>query len=369
MVWADEVFGEGFEGRLWAEEELGFVRKQVHPVDDNLEIWNYTEKAVFDRHWNDVTLNTRGLVTYLHDGLEMSIEARPFQKFFNYGESGAAEISLSENVLVQDKMDGSLGILYQAPDGKPAIATRGSFQSDQALHGTKVLREKYSEWYEQWSGDNTFLFEIIYPENRIVCDYQGLDDLVFLGAISKKDGTFYWDDKSWPGPKTGIFGMETFQEALLRPPRDGAEGIVVTDPHGQKLKIKQEEYLRLHKIVTGLNARAIWEVLKAGEDVQAFIAELPDEFQEWALAVEATLTAEWMGIIDQITVTYQAVKEQVGDDAERKDFAKVATQTEYPWAMFAKLDGKDFLQKVWDLVKPSHIWTPHGTREFTEDTA
>ena len=47
-------------------------------------------------------------------------------------------------VEVTDKMDGSLGILYRRPDGVCAIATRGSFASDQALEANKIWSESYS---------------------------------------------------------------------------------------------------------------------------------------------------------------------------------------------------------------------------------
>jgi RNA ligase len=42
--------------------EEGLVYKQVHPTLP-LTIWNYTEKVQYEGLWDDVTLQTRGLVT------------------------------------------------------------------------------------------------------------------------------------------------------------------------------------------------------------------------------------------------------------------------------------------------------------------
>lgn len=39
----------------------GYVRVQQHP-ECSYEILNYTEKAVFDKHWTPVTLGCRGLI-------------------------------------------------------------------------------------------------------------------------------------------------------------------------------------------------------------------------------------------------------------------------------------------------------------------
>lgn len=61
---------------------------------------------------------------------------RPLPKFLNHDQPEAPVIALDEPVVVTDKADGSLGIIYPTPDG-PAVATRGSFASDQALHAPR----------------------------------------------------------------------------------------------------------------------------------------------------------------------------------------------------------------------------------------
>jgi RNA ligase len=80
-------------------------------------------------------------------------------------------------------MDGSLGILYKV-DGKPYLATRGSFVSDQAVAGTAMLHERYGDY--EFEDGFTYLFEIIYPENRIVIDYKGMSDLSCVTSSSAR---------------------------------------------------------------------------------------------------------------------------------------------------------------------------------------
>jgi hypothetical protein len=43
---------------------------------------------------------------------------------------------------------------------------------------------------------------------------------------------------------------------------DSREGFVVRFSNGERMKIKGEEYLRLHKIMTNLSTTGVWEVLK-----------------------------------------------------------------------------------------------------------
>jgi RNA ligase len=119
--------------------DQGYVSRRFHPEFPELAILNYTEKAAYEGVWNRVTLNTRGLI---YDTISDEVLARPFKKFFNYGQTGAPDIDLDARpYFVSDKFDGSLGIAYRQPDGLWAIATRGSFESEQAKHATELVRE------------------------------------------------------------------------------------------------------------------------------------------------------------------------------------------------------------------------------------
>lgn len=161
--------------------EQHYVSVQKHPEAPYF-IYNYTQKAQFDKVWNEVTIACRGLI------LDESgkVIARPFDKFFN-SEETPDKIPQNTTFKAYDKMDGSLGILYELPDKTPAIATRGSFLSEQALRGTTIFMESLDKldrnWHRLFNVEKmTYLFEIIYPENRIVVDYKGARKLVFLGA-------------------------------------------------------------------------------------------------------------------------------------------------------------------------------------------
>ena len=85
----------------------GLLHKQIHPTYD-LTIWNYSPKVQYEKLWDDITLQCRGLVT----NSKGDIVARPFKKFFNYEEYKPEEIP-NENYVVYEKMDGSLGILFK----------------------------------------------------------------------------------------------------------------------------------------------------------------------------------------------------------------------------------------------------------------
>jgi RNA ligase len=338
------------------ETEDGFVRNNAHPEAD-LYILNYTEKAAYDGRWNNVTLNCRGLIV----DLQGNIVARPFPKFFNYAQPGCPEIDLDEPAVVSDKMDGSLGILYPVGDGY-AIATRGSFTSDQAVHATEILRTKYAD-FAPTDSNYTLLFEIIYPANRIVCDYGDTDDLVFLGAVNIRTGfTFHpgiAKDLEWRGPVAEEFTYRTMREALEAEPRPGKEGFVVHLLDSDvRVKIKQEDYIRLHRIVTGLNARSVWQAM-VDDKVDQLVAEIPDEFHDFIRGVEEDIKDKVDEAVAISRRTFDAIIfDVVGPNASKKDFALEAKIYHYSWALFNLWDGKD-IRKEWLMrYKPSHDFSP-----------
>jgi RNA ligase len=269
-----------------------------------------------------------------------------------------AVIDLAEPVTVTDKADGSLGILYPTPDGY-AVATRGSFASDQAVHATALFRRRYAGFTPPEG--LTVLLEIIYPENRIVLDYGGLDDLVLLGAVDIATGRSFGPEAvpEWPGPVVERFGYGTLAEALAAPPREGREGLVVHAPAlDVRVKIKYEEYVRLHRIVTGLNARVVWELLASGQDLAALVETLPDEFHGWVRAVAEALTTSVEAGVAAVEDAYGRIVAGLPEGWGRKEFALQAVRDPMRGLLFLRLDGKDLRPTLWQHARPDAAWTP-----------
>lgn len=341
--------------------DQGYVKEREHP-ELPLWIYNYTDKTQFDKAWNDVTINCRGLI--VDDKLD--IVARPFRKFFNYGDPRCPPMDLNEMVMVTDKLDGSLGIGYPTGEG-PAIATRGSFTSDQALHATELLRTKYKGW--QLPLGITPLWEIIYPENRIVLDYEGMDDLVLLGGIVRETGEIYGPNTmgiNWTGPRAETLWFLTVNVAVTLADRQNKEGVVLRFEDGRMVKVKQADYVSLHKLVTRLSARSVWERMGAGETVSDICAQLPDEFHKFVIDVGKELLDKRDKIFDAAYEEYWLIFDSLDIGFTRKDFAAYAVKCDHTSYLFMILDEKDIKPAIWKSIKPE------GERKLlstSEDTA
>lgn len=331
-----------------------YIKEQQHPQFPQLTIVNYTDSCMWDQVWNDVTMTCRGLI---FNNETKEILARPFRKFFNNDQQQAPQWRFDQIVQITDKLDGSLGILYPTPDGSHAIATRGSFTSDQAQWGTEVFQGNYSE---EWSPspELTYLYELIYPENRIVVDYGGVQSMILLGAVVTETGESVAVTDiagEWPGLIVPVFYEEmTYEEALLLPPRDNAEGLVLWNmDRDERVKIKYEHYKLLHRYLTNTNPKHVWEVLAERKDPDEIFAAAPDEFHVWLKEVIEELKTNYYNIKARAWLEFKSIMDSLPENAERKDFALAAQDAEFRSLMFLFYDDRSVDDAIWKMVKPS----------------
>ena len=322
---------------------------------DGQVIYNYSNAAMYTPGaWDiDVVRKCRGLII----GPYGYVVARPWQKFYNYGQAEAGELRMEAPVEVTDKADGSMAVFHYDQMCQPRVASRGSFESEQAYHATKLLWTKYPD--VQWDGRYiTPLAEVIYPENRIVCDYGDTDDLVLLGGVNVETGDYYGPNETasiigWTGPVTETFKYKTLHEALLAPPREGKEGMCVRyldQPH--IVKIKQEDYLRAHAFLTNCTPKMIWERIGKGSSLEDLLSEAPDEFLPLVTELYLGIEGDMQRIESRCEEQFQDILTLAGPQPDRKTFAEAVKGKQDTAAMFMLLDGKDLRPYSWKIAKP-----------------
>jgi RNA ligase len=191
----------------------------------------------------------------------------------------------------------------------------------------------------------TPLTEIVYPDNRIVCDYGDTDDLFLLGGVWIDDGRYVGPAEAaeitgWTGPQAPTFAYPTFADALAAPPRPGAEGLCVRYRDQPRIvKIKQEDYVALHKIVTGLSERTVWETLSADADgLNGLLGGLPDELHAWTREVWQRLVADLDALTGDVIASRDAITATLTRGFGRKEFALEAVRHRHRPYLFLALD-------------------------------
>jgi predicted kinase len=326
--------------REYSDRKL--IRTQIHP-ELPLYIHNYTELCQYSRAWDDVTKLCRGLVTDA-DG---SIVARSFRKFFNFGEPSDDHVPCPE-FEVQEKLDGSLMLVFYYA-GEWRAASRGSFCSVQAMEGMRMLQDLYST--EQLNTEYTYVFEIIYPENRIVLDYGDTESLTFLACFTK-DGQEIQDQEQVVRA-CGFGVVQTYPFDDYRSICDlnwtGAEGFVVRFSNGHRVKMKFEKYLKLHRTVTNLTVLRVWEIFCSASSSSA-LEGIPDEWMPWVTKQLDKLQEQYNDLEDSAREQFDVLQRQHGN---KRDFALAIKENPLRDVLFKLWDGTDISAVLHSRIKPS----------------
>ncbi len=345
----------------------GLVEKNVHPTLP-IAIYNYSRECQFTEAWDEITLNMRGTVI----DNEGKVVAMAFPKFFNY-EEVIDEVPVSgDYVYIQEKVDGSLGILFNYAD-EWHLATKGSFSSDQAKKGMEILKSKYD--LRSFMKEFTYLCEIIYPENRIVVDYAGEEKIVFLSATSNGE-ELHWTTAQSIFKASGIkdedvvkteqhfaFGTDLYK-SLKEKNEGNKEGFVLRfQPGNFRMKIKFEEYVRLHRLLTNFSNVDIWEYLKDKKDINHLLERVPDEFDRWVRQTISSLQYGYHNITEYSSKAHYYFRygkySDVDPEPTKKEYAehvKKNIDKKYWGLMFATWDGnQDKIDEiVWKMLRPQY---------------
>ena len=327
IVYADDIIDMCELDNLIAQK---LVTKKDHH-DYPYSIYCYSKQAEYKNAWDNETLRqARGLIIDNHTG---EVIARPYDKFFNLNQPKFGimtinpEIDVDASIRSYDKMDGSLMISYLTPDGDIRWATKGSFYSDHANFANKLYQE--DPLLDDVREGVTYLAEFVGPSNVIVLKYPK-DELVLLGGRNISTGEEYFpeDLDEWYGNIAERQNHNSLREAMNNwNSREDVEGQVVTFTGGEfsglKTKLKTDNYFTLHRAVFNITNKTIFDLMydrnakspKSIEDVNDYIADLPDEFQDDAKNIRDRILTSYNEKMDEVI----ALGEQVPDFENKKD--------------------------------------------------
>ena len=304
----------------------------------------------------------RGLIL---DADTNKIVSFPFTKFFNFGETNAAEIDWS-TARCGEKIDGSLVKIVNVGDNL-LISTNGTILASKAPIAEQIgcryqtfgdivadvlddVLEK-SSWQKKlqeeglcalWKEGYTYMFELCSPWTRVVVPHKE-NKLYFLGKRDNEtfEETYFTDDpvfsKLFDIPK--IYSLKSIDEcvaATKEMPWD-EEGYVVCDGKFNRVKVKSPSYVAAHH----LKGNGVMSYARALELVRANeIEEICEYFEEFRPALEECKSRFWKLVAD----TENAWNEYLKIDASlptRKDKALWITKNfKMPGIAFGLLDKK-----------------------------
>jgi hypothetical protein len=256
---------------------------------------------------NEYNVLTRGLVI-ARDG---TIASCPFFRFFNYGEPHAARVDF-DNADVLEKLDGSLvGVFFPEGDVTQPVwhfrSLISAYARDRgfAIKGfvlneaeTPLLMEvepflnhvRFSDDLK----DHSLVFEFISRANAVITRYEphqhglyliGARHLTTLRELSEDELDELAKRLTLRRPRRWrANSYEEVRAMMAHFPQD-YEGFVIRDrSSGERIKIKSEDYLRRHRLLTKLNYRSLVPVWLQGErgEIEAYFPQTVKIFDEIA---------------------------------------------------------------------------------------
>jgi len=132
---------------------------------------------------------------------------------------------------------------------------------------------------------------------------------------------------------------------------ENIEGLVALYSNGLRVKFKTDEYIRLHKILTGLSNIGIWETLRAGKSIVDILEHVPDEFYGWATGVEQDLKKQYAADLARALRASTAVLNLPDRKAQAMEL-----QSKFPDVQhlaFGLLDNKNIADNIWKRLRPT----------------
>lgn len=187
-------------------------------------------------------------------------------------------------------------------------------------------------------------------QNRIVVDYGDYEGLVLLGTFDNNGKEYdidIWRQYGFDVVKKydGIQDYKTLKSSISKE----REGYVIKFRSGLRVKIKGEDYVYLHRLLTEFSSVDIWEYLKDKKDITTLLDSVPDEFDSWVKNTVKDLVDKYENILKDYTEIFNELKSK---NLDTKEFAENAKRYEHPSILFSMLNGKDVSPYIWKMIKP-----------------
>ena len=295
----------------------------------------------------EIVREARGLIL---EDKTWKIVCYPFKKFFNYGEAYADEIDW-ETAKVTSKEDGSLIKIYHY-NGEWRVGTNSTIDAEDAVLNSpyyknfmelfNVAADNCELDFDKLNPNYTYLMELCSCHNTIVVPYNE-PKLFHIGTRNNITYEEVEVDIGIEKPKQYMLSSLDDCIAMAATFDFTKEGFVVVDKNYHRIKVKSEDYVRVHRLANNGSItleRAI-DLIRMNE-LEEFLVYCP-QYTDFINDVRHRFNKFYSDIYLNVNM---ALIEKM-DCETRKDFAAVAKTFKYPMVWFKVYDTKSFNIDAW----------------------
>lgn len=254
--------------------------------DEDYTILSYNQ--IESDLYNPIVRECRGIIL---ENATLTPVCVPFYKFGNYGEGYVPDIDWS-TARVQEKVDGSL-IKVWHHNGEWRVSTNGTINAYKCPLGLvdfarmdcpyetfgqlfDAAKEAAFLNFEALDKENTYMFELVSPYNKVVVNY-GVIDIYHIGTRNNETLEELNVDIGVKKPKN--YSLHTLEDCVAAASKltFNEEGYVVVDGNWNRVKIKSPAYVAVHHLKGNgePNIKSVIDMMKANE-TDEFLSYFPE---------------------------------------------------------------------------------------------
>lgn len=258
----------------------------ISEIDDTITVKIPTD------YTDPIVQEARGIVVDMTNG---DVVCWPFRKFGNWQESYSDKIDWG-SARILEKVDGSITKLwFDKKQNDWVWSTNGTIFAENAPVSTSLSKSfltliqntiNYKDIpFDDLNKNNTYIFELTSKDNKVVINYD-LSELYYLGTRSNINGKEFDESdelfKNFRKPKsyfiknTSLESVVNLSKTLNQDGNCTNEGFVVVDKNFNRVKVKTEEYLYLHKMAS-ISEKNIIKSLTEGMDAKELCSMIPNK--------------------------------------------------------------------------------------------
>lgn len=359
-------------------KELGWEAATQHLLDNSSIIVKNYDNKIFVLNYNqisspkldDYVSECRGLILN-HTG---SVLGRRWSRFFNYGEMPEVTSNFKfEGSSIFAKADGSTILIWYNPyETRWEISTRGtafaesgqgfydSFKEAVLDDGFHVSEEEFQEFcLENLDTNMSYVFEYCSCKNRIVTFYE-TPQMVLISTIHNETGieqSYEMDSLDiktlWSKLSDNVKHIDKFEFDSLDDMVSTAknlssleEGYVAKDINGLRIKIKSDQYVRVHRIKgdAGVTPKTISGLVVENEHEEflTYFPEYKDMFQPYIDGFHKLIK-----LIDDVWVNHHGIESQ-------KDFALSIKDYSFKSILFSMRKTEKSFDEIWSEMREEY---------------
>lgn len=307
---------------LTKDSEVFYSASQF--TEEGYEVISYTYRlASYTDFLEPLALECRGHAFIKDCAGNVKQFAVGFEKFFNYGENPfteASKIDKLKPVGIYEKLDGSMILVGKLPNGELLTKTKTTINSEQAKAAQRII-DSNKDYYDFCSKiideGYTPIFEYTGPDNWIVVRYNE-EKLVLLALRHMETGEYLDISGISAIPIVTKYDITLEDIERIQSEDKVKEGFVVVFENKQRVKFKNLEYVRRHRLKEGIsNIKVLADLILNGDmdDVMS-VFQYDEEVKKYIEETTVKIRKIFFDLETKVTNYYNCNK-----DLDRKSYA------------------------------------------------